>query len=83
MKNRRNPQVSLLIKRAAEFFAGLAEGCKVDDAKARDIWSDFAKGMNLNERVDFLLNGRAAGLEIAKHIKVEADGTFAIKYEAA
>jgi hypothetical protein len=80
---RRLPKVTRLISCSTEFFAGLAEGCKVDDAKARAIWAEFSNGMPWVDRTDFLLNGRTAGLEISKHIVVDASGKFSVKYETA
>lgn len=80
---RRLPKVTRLISCSTEFFAGLAEGCKVDDVKARAIWAEFSNGMPWVDRTDFLLNGREAGLAISKHVIVDPNGQISINYETA
>lgn len=58
-----------VLKATADFFKGICDEASVDEATAKEIWRGFSHDMTVHERIDFIMEGRKAGVAVAQHSK--------------
>lgn len=69
MMPKRDRLVRTLIERSREFNAGLCQGMNVDCFVASEVWRQYSHDLLFIEKVDALMGGKAAGLELGAKLK--------------